>query len=60
MESSFAEKDAGVLGKSKLTMRQQFDLEVKKANSILGCIKWNMASRLREVILPFFSALVRP
>uniref|UniRef100_K7EZW8 Reverse transcriptase domain-containing protein n=1 Tax=Pelodiscus sinensis TaxID=13735 RepID=K7EZW8_PELSI len=55
-----AEKDLGFIVDHKLNMSQQCDTAAKKANRIMESINRNVVSKTQEVILLFYSALIRP
>ena len=60
LESSPVERDLGVWVDCKLNMSQQCTLAAKRANCVLGCIKHSIDNQLRVMIVPLYTALVRP
>jgi len=60
LESSPEEKDLGVSVSERSNLSWQCVFAAQKASCIVGYIKRSMATRLRAVILPLYSARVRP
>lgn len=59
-ETSTAEKDLGVLVGTRLNISQESVLVPKKVNGIQGCTGRSVSRRMRKVLPPLSSALVRP
>ena len=60
LSKTMSEKDLGIVVDPKLNMSQQCDVATQKANVILGCINRSIVSKSRKVLVPVYSALVRP
>ena len=60
LESSSVERDLGVLVDDKVDHEPVVCPGCQKANGILGCNRRSVVSRSREVLLPLYTALVRP
>ena len=60
LESRPEEEDFWVSVDERLNVSWQCALAAYTANCVLGCIKRSVTSRSRGVILPLYSALMRP
>ncbi|RMC05043.1 hypothetical protein DUI87_18224 [Hirundo rustica rustica] len=59
LESSSEKKEFGIMVDDTLSVSHHCVVMAKKTNSILGCMSRSVAGWSMEVILPFYSALVR-
>ena len=55
-----SEKDLEIVVGHKLNKSQQCDVAAQKTNAILGCINRSIVSKPCKVLVPLYSALVRP
>ncbi|CAM5139726.1 unnamed protein product [Natator depressus] len=60
LEVTEEEKDLGVLIDHRMTMSRQCDVAMKKANTVLECIRRGIFSRDKEALVLLYKALVRP
>ena len=60
LSNTTSEKDLGIVIDHNLCMSQQCDVATKKANAILGSINRSIVSKSHKVLVPLYSALVRP
>jgi len=59
-KATLQKRPLGVWGNTKLNTCQQRICAAEVTSGVLGCTEKNAASRLREVILSFYSALLWP
>ena len=58
--SNLAERDLGVVVDNRVNVSQQCAAAATNINRILGCIHRGITSRDRDMIIPLYSARVRP
>ena len=60
LESSNIEKDLGVMISDDLKCTSHIDYVVLKANRLLGMLHRSIQSKVKSIILPLYTSLVRP
>ena len=60
LESSNIEKDSGVMISDDLKCTSHIDYVVLKANRLLGMLHRSIQSKVKAIILPLYTSLVKP